>query len=1524
MTVSHGDIFPLPLISRMGGRAGGISRGVRQRVVRRNKLIQLTNESVVALNSLSMGPTAARNFYPKVGGGNSNQVDVLGRLFQVHRDNVPPSAIFAPEEALRQLLQVQAGYGEPANGLAPYSAGCVSLPPEGNTPCPIVDVLSGAALAQVKNWDVDMLLGPEEHGVAMESIHEVGCYMDPILQRNPKEYAKFVGSLYVRNLVRFSRSPQSRLGVFFVRKKSGNLRLIVDCRKINSVFKKPPKGHVVSSAVFGELQLHVDEQLYSAESDVKDFFYRLGIPDSLSDYFALEPVSVALLKESLSVDAWNKCRDELSGCSEVFPCFRVLPMGFSWSFYLAQEAHRFIASGALTNTHFAQDCRPVPHLSQGSGGACVIYADNATHLGSDPDSVNNRHQAVTAALEAKGLSVHEENEAGLVREPLGVRLDGSAGKVMPTQQRLWRLTQALRACHSGRYMSGRDMERLVGHLTFVLLLSRLSLSLLDHVYVFMRHAGTHRIRIWPCVVFELWRVRALLPFISSNLRLPWNRHSYMFDACLSGYGVLCGELTLPEIREVGEWNERWRFKFRTDGPMAPRIKGLNVLDPLQDLRTARPSPHGATNPEALVHDDEFPEVPAPVTDPAKWWWLWSAPFKFEEPIHIKEGRALVSTVKHICRNHGEHAHRVLIFSDNMSVVLAVSKGRCCDYKLLRLCQQLFALSLSCGLRLCLRWLPSERNLADGPSRLWEDRKEASHSKCSIRSHSHAPKDPSVQEDREETGDFFDCHSEFGDGDEDGGDGGRDESGGFGVHGGTAGFDVHNGGEVGFHGDRTSARSRAAGGDGDRVGTSVRSQPGPSDGSARGNPKARLGPHGGGSRRTEGSGHGSAPAATRSVASEDRRREGGGPPGPQHSTRRDTRFATAGGCPPDVDSGIEGCETGWPTRLRASRGRVSQILRGARSGDKPGKDRVRVRSAAFHGPDISGWQGARLGRQVEGRFGMVPPGVVKTRSHLAATNGESFKRLEKGRSHSAQLADARARDVCGVWRPPDDGPAGVCFEKCSGLQRVSPAQRRNQPGSQRCNHPMLGGDSPLHHTVVSVRTVGRQQDAEFRRDGGAGFNARALVGRAVGVPCGRHVRERESEVVEFHSKGFCPSLQRGHACRGPERSGNGKLPKSTRRGVPGCRIEAPRQRRTAPSRALGGIRHGPALRATGPSGTVSGEVSASGVAVREICARVFHRLVPRHYGAIVPIVKGDGECHHTQFDGRCNPSEQVAAKNQVWQQSEECHESEGFCEEESKNLHEKEGDEKTECSVTSCDDCAVDDTQRSIFLSLYGGCGRVAKKATERGLHSVVIDLCDSSKNDLGKLQAEKEVRTLLGTRQVALLGIELPCNSWSIARRGNPPPLRDSHHFVLGLPHLGTKDKERVHNGNQQYRSAVRLIRSCLAFGIPGYLENPKSSRLWKTPGFIKLAKDPRIQLVHLDQCQYNCPYKKATTLMIWNVQRHLTLKTCSGKGGRCSRTRKKHINLNNVALTKTAQEYSWSLATAIIDIFALPPAPSA
>ena len=78
--------------------------------------------------------------------------------------------------------------------------------------------------------------------------------------------------LFRSNIIRFSRSPKSRLGVFFVRKKNGKLRLIIDCRKVNAIFKTPPKGHVVSSAAFGDLEKHMEEQIILSESDVKDFF----------------------------------------------------------------------------------------------------------------------------------------------------------------------------------------------------------------------------------------------------------------------------------------------------------------------------------------------------------------------------------------------------------------------------------------------------------------------------------------------------------------------------------------------------------------------------------------------------------------------------------------------------------------------------------------------------------------------------------------------------------------------------------------------------------------------------------------------------------------------------------------------------------------------------------------------------------------------------------------------------------------------------------------------------------------------------------------------------------------------------------------------------------------------------------------------------------------------------------------------------------------------------------------------------
>ena len=91
------------------------------------------------------------------------------------------------------------------------------------------------------------------------------------------------------------------------------------------------------------------------------------------------------------------------------------------------------------------------------------------------------------------------------------------------------------------------------------------------------------------------------------------------------------------------------------------------------------------------------------------------------PIHVLEGVALAWCVRRLGRNTRQHHLRHLILSDNLSLVCALMKGRAQDWKLLSICRQVAAVSLSCDLRLSVRWVASELNPADEPSRRFEPR-----------------------------------------------------------------------------------------------------------------------------------------------------------------------------------------------------------------------------------------------------------------------------------------------------------------------------------------------------------------------------------------------------------------------------------------------------------------------------------------------------------------------------------------------------------------------------------------------------------------------------------------------------------------------------------------------------------------------------------------------------------------------------------------------------------------------------------
>lgn len=226
-----------------------------------------------------------------------------------------------------------------------------------------------------------------------------------------------------------------------------------------------------------------------------------------------------------------------------------------------------------------------------------------------------------------------------------------------------------------------------------------------------------------------------------------------------------------------------------------------------------------------------------------------------------------------------------------------------------------------------------------------------------------------------------------------------------------------------------------------------------------------------------------------------------------------------------------------------------------------------------------------------------------------------------------------------------------------------------------------------------------------------------------------------------------------------------------------------------------------------------------------------------------------------------------------------------------------------------------------FLSLFGGVANPAKHFSQRGGTALVCDLDFSPKNDLSKFSVWNQFLAIV--HLFHFVGIDLPCNTWSRARRAPPwsrmpKPLRDKQ-FIFGLPHLSEADSRKVQAANRMFFGAFRMIRKCLRLGLAGYLENPATSFVRHTPQIQRLLRDSRIQLVTLDMCMYSCQWKKPTRLLLWNMAPASFLR-CHGTHC-CSRTHKPHLQLSGISgkrfLTEQAQVYSHAFSKALINHFA-------
>eukprot|EP00438_Fugacium_kawagutii_P018254 Skav220446 [mRNA] locus=scaffold254:128743:132882:- [translate_table: standard] len=728
------NLFPLP-VCQPGVRLPrhGLSRGCARRLLRANAVEAEVHNTVQCLNAMYSGGDIDNGCHQTFleHGASFAQTKALEFIKQsVHEMGAPPEDLSC--QGALELLRATGVYGgdQAPCALGSYDPALLSLPEAGNQPVPLEELWGRGGHEFVGTFIRNVVL-PES--VAKSRIRESGlrqCYSDPLL-RHPKSFSQLVKRLHDCGLVSYSLQPStSFVELFFVKKKNGMLRMVVDCRHSNEWFVPPIGVALATGDALSRIEINPHEQLHFASADLKDAFYHLGLPAGIRHLFGLR-----------GVRACDVGVDELNGIpvpwhQMIYPQLAAVPMGWSWALYLCQTMHeRIVGQIGADDTSRLVDKKPAPDTEV----LHTEYVDNYHVIGTNSRAVTELSQLGIEALRGAGLVVHEEEHSTGNAQILGWEFS-TDGTLRPTSRRLWKVRLGiLHILRCGR-VSGQQLERVVGHMSFISMIRREGLSILGDCYTFIRRHYYVPAKIWKSVRRELSIWYGISPLLWKNLAAEWSSTVYATDASDWGSGVTTANMDSSTVKDLGKYAERWRFKddrWRYPRRSSPTLFSADEADDVVahdwDQQQLYPDDGDGFGPQTI----RWPELPGhrivssstdaglpnnsgvrfqplPFSAVNRSWavvgrWKW----KRQESMPILEARATLFAVKHMVRSTKNFGKRMLVFSDSMTAVASISRGRASARGLV---QQISALCLSSSLCLHVRWCPSEWNPADNPSR----------------------------------------------------------------------------------------------------------------------------------------------------------------------------------------------------------------------------------------------------------------------------------------------------------------------------------------------------------------------------------------------------------------------------------------------------------------------------------------------------------------------------------------------------------------------------------------------------------------------------------------------------------------------------------------------------------------------------------------------------------------------------------------------------------------------------------------
>ena len=138
---------------------------------------------------------------------------------------------------------------------------------------------------------------------------------------------------------------------------------------------------------------------------------------------------------------------------------------------------------------------------------------------------------------------------------LGIVLDGKRLETRARKIRLCGVRSAIGTALRRRRMSGRELEVLLGHCTYLALVKRPLLSCFHASYRYVQPTNRTKTAHRSTVVDELTHFRALTFFCFSQWWPPWSTDVFSTDASLQGYGLAASDWARSEVAEAGRRKE---------------------------------------------------------------------------------------------------------------------------------------------------------------------------------------------------------------------------------------------------------------------------------------------------------------------------------------------------------------------------------------------------------------------------------------------------------------------------------------------------------------------------------------------------------------------------------------------------------------------------------------------------------------------------------------------------------------------------------------------------------------------------------------------------------------------------------------------------------------------------------------------------------------------------------------------------------------------------------------------------------